>query len=94
MTEDEILEIEARAKKITCGPFTAQARADIHYLLAECRRLRDVLEREDVQWGSCDACGNFYHCPSCGARSESERHHSDCPIGEALGPKAPPTSAE
>lgn len=47
----------------------------------------EVLAREDVQWGSCDGCGNHHHCPSCGAYREAFLEDDEA---RALGFEAQP----
>lgn len=82
------------------GRLQSLAKEDVPVLLAEIHKLRAVLAREDVQWASCDGCGNHYCCPSCGAQKTQfdeeglirpSTHGPDCCIGDALGEtKAPP----
>lgn len=61
------------------------------------KKLTEALKQ--VQWGSCDACGNHMYCPLCDEQKESwwdsvkdcpsdeaipGKHKADCIVGQAL----------
>jgi hypothetical protein len=92
VTDKELADIETTS--VVCEDRAYDSGSDVFALVdniellsKKVRQLRDALLL--VQWGSCDNCRNFRHCPHCGGvdlekAGERGGHEFGCPVRLAL----------